>query len=106
MLQFMGDNKRLIHFHEQKLSDLEAFKSDTQVFQRITSASLKNLETQVGQLALNLANQSKGTFTSNTQNNPKDCMAVQLRSGKEVGNNNKQEMKEEIDAEQEETGKE
>ena len=29
MLQFMGDNKRLIHFHEQKLSDLEAFKSDT-----------------------------------------------------------------------------
>ena len=32
MLQFMGDNKRLLHFHEQKLSDLEAFKSDTQVF--------------------------------------------------------------------------
>ena len=27
MLQFMGDNKRLIHFHEQKLSDLAAFKS-------------------------------------------------------------------------------
>ena len=48
MLQFMGDNKRLIHFHEQKLSDLEAFKSDTHVFQKITSASLKNLETQVG----------------------------------------------------------
>ena len=44
MLQFMGDNKRLIHFHEQKLFDLEAFKSDTQVFQKNTSASLKNLE--------------------------------------------------------------
>ena len=44
----MGDNKRLLHFHEQKLSDLEAFKSDTQVFQKNTSASLKNLETQVG----------------------------------------------------------
>ena len=29
MLQFMGDNKRLLQFHEQKLSDLEAFKSDT-----------------------------------------------------------------------------
>ena len=43
MLQFMGDNKRLIHFHEQKLSDLEAFKSDTQVFQKNTSASLKKL---------------------------------------------------------------
>ena len=56
MLQFMGDNKRLLHFHEQKLSDLEAFKSDTQVFQKNTSASLKNLETQVRQLALNMPN--------------------------------------------------
>ena len=33
-------------------------------------------------------------------------MAVQLRSGKEVGNNNKKERKEETNAEQEETGKE
>ena len=33
-------------------------------------------------------------------------MAVQLRSGKEVGNNNKKERKEETDAKQEETGKE
>ena len=89
MLQFMGDNKRLIHIHEQKLSDLEAFKSDTQVFQKNTSASLKNLETQVGQLALSMPNQSKGTFPSDTQKNPKDCMAVQLRSGKKVGNNSK-----------------
>ena len=29
MLQFMGDNKRLLHLHEQKLSDLEVFKSGT-----------------------------------------------------------------------------
>ena len=106
MLQFMGDNKRLIHFHEHKLSDLEAFKSDTQVFQKNTSASLKKLETQVGQLVLNMPNQSKGTFPSDTQKNPKDCMAVQLRSGKEVGNNRKKERKEETEAKQEETGKE
>ena len=106
MLQFMGDNKRLLHFHEQKLFDLETFKSDTQVFQKNTSASLKNLETQVGQLALSMPNQSKGTFPSDTQKNPKDCMAVQLRSGKEMGNNSKKERKEETDAEQEETGKE
>ena len=102
----MGDNKRLIHFHEQKLSDLEAFKNDIQVFQKNTSASLKNLETQIGQLALNMPNQSKGTFPSDTQKNPKDCLAVQLRSGKEVGNNSKKEKKEETDAEQEQTGKE
>ena len=76
------------------------------MFQKNTSGSLKNLETQVGQLALSMPNQSKGTFPSDTQKNPKDCMAVQLRSGKAVGNNNKKERKEETDAEQEETGKE
>ena len=41
ILQFMGDNKRLLQFHEHKLSDLEAFKSDTQMFQKNASASLK-----------------------------------------------------------------
>ena len=93
MLQFMGDNKRLIHFHEQKLSYLEAFKFDTQVYQKNTSASLKNLETQVGQLALSMPNQSKGTFPSDTQKNPKDYIAIHLRSGKEVGNNRRKERK-------------
>ena len=106
MLQFMGDNKRLLHFHEQKLSDLEAFKSDTQVFQKNTSASLKNLETQVGQLTLNMPNQSKGTFPSDTQKNLKDCMAIQLRSGKDLSNNRRKERKEETKAEQVEIGKE
>ena len=71
MLQFMGDNKRLLQFHEQKLSDLEAFKSETQMFQKNARASLKNLETQVGQLALNMPNQNKGTFPSDTQKEPK-----------------------------------
>ena len=103
MLQFMGDNKRLLQFHEQKLSDLEAFKSDTQMFQKNASASLKNLETQVGQLALNMPNQSKGTFPSDTQKNPKDCMAIRLRSGKDVSSNKRTERKEETEVENEET---
>ena len=80
------------------------FKFDTQVFQKNTSASLKNLETQVGKLALSMPNQSKGTFLNDTQKNSKDCMAIQLRSGKEVGNNSKKERKEETDVEQEENG--
>ena len=101
----MGDNNRLIHFHEQKLFDLEAFKYDTKVLKQNTSASLKNLKTQVGELALSMPNQSKGTFPSDTQNNTKDCMAVQLRSEKEVGNNIKKERKEETDAKREETRK-
>ena len=64
------------------------------------------METQVGQLALNMQNQNKDAFPSDTQKNPKDCMAVQLRSGKEVGNSSRKERKERTEEEQEETGKE
>ena len=100
----MGDNKRQLQFHEQKLSDLAAFKSDTHMFQKNASASLKNLETQVGQLALNMPNQSKGTFPSDTQKNPKDCMAIRL-SGKDLSSNKKTERKEDTEAEKEEPEK-
>ena len=67
---------------------------------------MKNLETEVGQLALNIPNQSKGTFPSDTQKNPKDCMAIQLRSGKDLSSNKNTERKEETEAEKEETEKE
>ena len=106
MLQFMGDNNRLLQFHEHKLSDLEAFKFDTHMLQKNASATLKNLETQVGQLDLNMPNKSKGTFLSDTQKNPKDCMAIQLRSGKDLSSNKKTKRKEETEAEKEETEKE
>ena len=75
------------------------------MFQKNASASLKNLETQVGQLALNMPNQNKGTFPSDTQKNPKDYMAIQLRSGKDLSSNRKTERKEETEAEKEETEK-
>ena len=65
------------------------------MFQKNASASLKNLETQVGQLTLNMPNQSKGTFPSDTQKNPKDCMAIQLRSEKDLSSNKRTKMKEE-----------
>ena len=48
MLQFMGDKKKLLHTYEQKFTELEALKFNTQMFQSNTNASLKNLETQVG----------------------------------------------------------
>ena len=54
MLQFMRDNKKMLNHHEQKFSELETFKSNTQIFQASTNASLMNLETQVGQLASTL----------------------------------------------------
>ena len=53
MLTFMGENKRLLNIHKKNFVDLAvAFQANTVVFQTNTNASLKNLETQVGQLAL------------------------------------------------------
>ena len=84
MLQFMGDSKKLLNLHEQKFAELGATATNFQIFQNTTNATLKNLETQVGQLALTLQSQRKEAFPSDTKKNPKDCMAVQLRSGKEL----------------------
>ena len=84
MLQFMGENKKLLNFNEQKFAEFEASNTNSQIFQKTTNASLKNLETQIGQLALTLLNQMKDAFPSDTKKNPKDCMAVQLISGKEL----------------------
>ena len=56
MLTFMGENKRLLNIHEQKFTDLAAFQANTTMFQANTNISLKNLETQVGQLALAMQN--------------------------------------------------
>ena len=80
MLTFMGENKRLPNIHEQKFSKPAAFQENTNVFQANTNAYLKNLETQVGQLALAMQNQSKEAFLSGTKKNPKDYMVVTLRS--------------------------
>ena len=84
MLQFIGDNKKLLNLHEQKFAELDASNTNSQIFQKTTNAFLKNLETQIGQLALNLQNQMKDAFPSDTKKNPKDCMAVQLISGKHL----------------------
>ena len=76
--------KKLLNFHEQKFAELEASNTNSQIFQTTTNASLKNLETQIRQLALTLQNRIKDAFPSDTKKNPKHCMAVQLRSGKEL----------------------
>ena len=80
----MGENKRLLNIHEQKFAELTAFQANINLFQANTNASLKNLETQVGQLGLVMQNQSKDSFPSDTKKNPKDCMVVTLRSVREI----------------------
>ena len=46
---------------------------------------MKNLEVQIGQLAMTINAQQRGTFSSNIEVNPKDqCKAITLRSGREI----------------------
>ena len=80
-----------MNIYEQKFTDLAAFQANTVVFQANNNASLKNLETQVMQLALAMQNQSKDAFPSDTRKNPKDCMVVTLRSGGEIEGKKKKE---------------
>ena len=53
-----------------------------------------------------MPNLSNGTFPSDTHKNPKDYMAIQLRSGKDLSSNKRTKRKEETEAEKEETEKE
>ena len=66
MLQFMGENKRILNMHEKRFFELENFQANTTVFQANTNDSLKNLEMQIGKLAPTMQNQSKDLFPSDT----------------------------------------
>ena len=79
MLHFMPKNKRILNTHEKIFSELENFQANTTVFKTNTNASLRNLETQVGQLALSLQNQSRNAFPSSTETNPKYFTPTSLR---------------------------
>ena len=64
------------------------------MFQVNTNASLKNLDTHLGHLGLSMQNQSRDSFLSDTKKNPKDNMAITLRSGRGLQKRKKEEEKE------------
>ena len=76
-----------VHDRTTKLEDtLEKFMQASLTNQKNTKASIKNLETQVGQLAKQLSDQQACQFSANTQTNPKEhCKSTTTRSGKIVG---------------------
>ncbi|XP_058753377.1 uncharacterized protein LOC131626574 [Vicia villosa] len=80
-----------------KLEDtLQQFMQLSIANQKNTDASIKNLETQVGQIAKQLTDQQKGTFTATAQTNPKEhCKSITTRSGRvlETESNEKNEEK-------------
>ena len=80
----MSENKRILNLHEKKFTNLENFQENTVVFQKNTNASLKNLEIHIGQLAQVVKKELKDSFPSDTRKNPKDCMAIIMRSGGEL----------------------
>ena len=84
MLHFMSENKRILKLHEKKFFDLENFQASTAVFQTNTNASLKNLEIQIGKMAQAVQKEHKDSFPSDIGNNPKYCMVVIMRSGREL----------------------
>ena len=85
----MSENKRILNMHEKRFSELGNFQANTTVFQTNTKASLRNLETQVGQLAISLQNQSKNSFPSSIEINPKDLTPTALRITEELQENKK-----------------
>ncbi|XP_020203724.1 uncharacterized protein LOC109789229 [Cajanus cajan] len=68
-----------------KLEDtLQKFMQLSMSNQKNIDASIKNLEIQVGQIAKQLAEQQKGSFSANTEQSPKGHLnVVSTRSGRE-----------------------
>ena len=85
----MSKNKRIFNLHEKIFYELENFQANTTVFQINTNASLRNLETQVGKLALSLKKQSRNAFPCSTKINPKDFTPTSLRDDNELQGNKK-----------------
>ena len=79
VLQFMIENKRILNVHEKKFVELEIFQANTTMFQTNINATLRNLETQVGKLALSLQSQSRNTFPRSNEINPKDLTPTAIR---------------------------
>ena len=54
------------------------------MFQTNTNSSLNNLEIKIGKLAQAVQKEPQDSFPSDTRKNPRDCMEVILRSGREL----------------------
>ena len=80
----MSENKRILNLHENKFYDLKNFQANTTVSQTNSNATMRNSETQVGQLALSLQSQSRNSFLSSTEINPKDLTPTTLRGNEEL----------------------
>jgi len=72
----------MINFMKMTQGNFEEMKKSQEAERKNNEASRKMLETQIGQMAKQLAEQSKGGFSGNTKENPKNetCNVIELRS--------------------------
>ena len=61
------------------------------------NATLKNLEIQMGQIAQSIKQNFSKSFPSNIEKNPEECMAITLRSGRELDDS--KEVKQQVEVE-------
>ena len=76
---------------EHNQTNIGICMKNMEINQANLGASLKNVETQMRQLALSLKENPPKSFPSDTKKNPKQCMVVTLRSGKELDEPQKKE---------------
>ncbi|XP_061338279.1 uncharacterized protein LOC133285118 [Gastrolobium bilobum] len=64
------------------IQNADAFRNETRASFWNQEASIRNLETQIGQLSRHFTERTQGTFPSNTVVNPREhCNAITTRSG-------------------------
>ena len=78
-------SKKKSKAQDHRISSLESDMANFKTNQANMNASIKNLENQKGQLAHSMKESSSRSFPSDTKNNTKECMAITLRSEKEIG---------------------
>ncbi|XP_016185660.1 putative uncharacterized protein DDB_G0291608 [Arachis ipaensis] len=93
------------HQEYQRISNLEMMMEKLMKNQEMTSknyeASMRNLERRIGQLSKHPAERPINAFPSDTIPNPKEeCKAIQLRSGKTLGDDTEVASKEQTEAEE------
>ena len=66
---------------DHQISNLEFDMANFKTNQAKMNASMKNLENQLEQLPPLMKESSSRSFPSDMEKNPKECMAITLRSG-------------------------
>ncbi|XP_062113941.1 uncharacterized protein LOC133824944 [Humulus lupulus] len=74
---YIVDSKARLDQHDTRLNNIKTHCTNM-------GATMKTLETQVGQLANTMKTKMSRSFPCDTEKNPKECNAITLRSGKEL----------------------